>query len=326
MKKLFVKPGNANSFRISFRLYLNQMTYLKVLMISLTLLIVSSLLSSPTFALTIPSTETSNGSIGLQGTIPAPPPNQAATIATPVNGASFSQMPLNVSGLCPNNLLIKLFSNNVFIGSVNCNNGSYTIPVDLFSGQNDLVAIDYNALDQAGPDSNSVIVSFNDSQLAQFGSVVSLTSNYAERGSQPGSSLTWPFSLNGGVGPYAVSINWGDGSPTELLSEKFSGQFSVNHVYSKAGVYNVIVRASDNNHTQAFIEVVAIVSGAVVNLNQKSGNQNANLAANQKPQIIWWPIIALVPLIFITFWVGGRHQMYVLKKQFEKQRQELQNK
>ncbi len=277
-------------------------------------------------ALTIPAHQTSNGSIGLQGTIPSPPPSRSATIATPVSGASFTTMPVNVTGLCPSNLLIKIFSNNVFVGAINCQNGSYNIPVDLFSGQNDLVAIDYNNLDEAGPDSNSVIVNYNNIQLAKFGSVVSLTSNDAERGSNPGSTLTWPFSLTGGLGPYAVSVNWGDGSSTELLSEKFAGQFSVNHVYSKSGVYNVIVRASDSNHTQAFLEVVAVVSGAVINLNQKkSTNQSAQLAATQKPQIIWWPIIVLVPLIFITFWIGGRHQMYVLRHQLEKQREELQN-
>jgi hypothetical protein len=276
-------------------------------------------------ALTIPAHQTSNGSIGLQGTIPSPPPSQGATIATPVTGTSFTNMPVNVNGLCPNNLLIKIFSNNVFIGAINCQNGSYNIPVDLFSGQNDLVAIDYNNLDESGPDSNSVIVNYNNIQLAKFGSVVSLTSNDAERGSNPGSTLTWPFNLNGGVGPYAVSIDWGDGSPAELLSEKFAGQFSVNHVYSKAGIYNVVVRATDSNHTQAFLEVVAVVNGAVINLNQKKSTNQSQLVSNQKPQIIWWPIIILVPLIFITFWIGGRHQMYVLRRQLEKQREELQN-
>jgi len=301
------------------------MTYIKQFIVSVGLLmIVFSLLSTTALALTIPPTETSNGSIGLQGTVPAPPPSQAATITVPVNGASFTQIPLNVSGLCPSNLLIKLFSNNVFVGSTYCRSGSYTLPIDLFSGQNDLVAIDYNTFNQAGPDSNSVIVSFNDSQLAQFGTVVSLTSNYAERGTQPNTTLTWPFNLNGGVGPYAISINWGDGSPTELLSEKFAGQFSVQHNYSRAGIYKVIVRASDVNHTQAFIEVVAIVSGAVININQKPNSCSLIISHQQK--IVWWPILSLVILIFITFWIGGRHQIYVLKKQFEKQRQELQNK
>ncbi len=303
------------------------MLNLKNILISLiVILIVMTLNLYRVMALTIPAHQTSNGSIGLQGTIPSPPPSQPATIAIPLSGSSLTTMPVNVSGLCPSTLLIKIFSNNVFVGSVNCKNGSYTIPVDLFSGQNDLVAIDYNNLDEAGADSNSVIVNYNNIQLAKFGTVISLTSNDAERGSNPGSTLTWPFNLNGGVGPYAISINWGDGSPTELLSEKFAGQFNVDHIYSKAGVYNVIIRASDSNHTQAFLEVVAIVNGAVVNLNQKnSTNLNDQLASNHKPQVVWWPILVLVPLIFVTFWIGGRHQMYVLRKQLEKQREELQN-
>ncbi len=59
-----------------------------------------------------------------------------------------------MSGICPGDLLVKIFKNNVFAGSVQCKNGSYSIVIDLFSGQNELVARVYDALDQPGPDSN----------------------------------------------------------------------------------------------------------------------------------------------------------------------------
>src|SRR4051812_33675736 len=68
--------------------------------------------------------QTSSGSIGLQGTISTAPPTRGATITTPGNGASFNTTPITVGGLCPTGVLVKVFSNNVFVGSTVCQNGS----------------------------------------------------------------------------------------------------------------------------------------------------------------------------------------------------------
>ena len=55
-------------------------------------------------------------------------------------------------------MLVKLFKNNVFAGSVQCEDGSYSIKTDLFVGTNELVARVYDDLDQPGPDSNVLTV------------------------------------------------------------------------------------------------------------------------------------------------------------------------
>ena len=267
----------------------------------------------------IPSSETSNGSVGLVGIIPSPPPTQAATIVTPVNGASFTTLPINVNGLCPKSLLIKLFSNNVFVGSTVCSNGSYSIPIDLFSGQNDLVARDYDSLDQAGPDSNTVSVTFSDALLANFSSIVNLTSNYARRGADPNQVLDWPFILTGGTGPYAISIDWGDNSPIDLISTQFAGTIDTSHIYKISGTYTITVKATDKNNSQAFLQVVGVANGAVTNLNS-SQSQSNSVVYTQKTQIIWWPVLLMFPLILAAFWIGGKYQLTALRKQLEKQR------
>jgi hypothetical protein len=259
--------------------------------------------------------EQSSGSIGLQGTIASPPPKQAATIATPVNGASFNNIPITINGLCPSGLLIKIFSNNVFVGSEQCDHGSYSIQIDLFAGQNDLVARDYDALDQAGPDSNTVTVTFNDALTAQFGSRVSLTSPYAKRGVDPGSTLSWPIIISGGNGPYAVSVDWGDGAPTTLLSQPFTGTINITHIYKTAGVYTIIVKATDVNGTEAFLQLVGVANGAVQSsASAKSGGNTA------PPQAEWWPALAMIPLILAAFWVGQRHELFTIRRQLEKSR------
>jgi len=63
-----------------------------------------------------------------------------------------------------------------------------------------------------------VSVTYNDALFLQFGTHVSLSSVYAEKGAPPGQELDWPVVLSGGTGPYAVSVDWGDGSPTDLIS------------------------------------------------------------------------------------------------------------
>ena len=258
--------------------------------------------------------QTSSGSVGLQGEISTAPPTRGATIVVPSNGATFTSVPITVSGLCPTGLLVKIFANNIFVGSTYCANGSYSVQVDLFSGANDLVARVYDALDQAGPDSNTVRVTFNDAQFLQFGTHVTLTSDFAERGAPPTTELTWPIILSGGTGPYAISVDWGDGSPTDLISQSNQGTFTIKHTYKTAGIYKLVVKATDKNGGTAFLQLVAIASGA-----GQSNSGNGSTAIIQV-KVLWWPAVAMLPLVFAAFWVGRRHELYTLRKRLEQTR------
>lgn len=259
--------------------------------------------------------QTGTGSVGIQGTITKTPPRQGATITVPGNGAVFTTVPITVSGLCPRDTLVKIFSNNVFVGSTFCANGSYSVQISLFSGQNDLVARVYDALDQAGPDSNTVIVTFNDAQFLAFGTRIILSSIYAQRGAPPGQELTWPVTISGGTGPYAISVDWGDGSPTDLISQTTEGSFTLKHTYKNAGIYKVIIKATDKNGGTAFLQLVGQATGAGQN-NSKAGDG----AALVRTEVLWWPALLMVPLIFAAFWVGRRHELFSLRKQLEKSR------
>jgi len=280
------------------------------------------------FSLAMPATVTAlgssqnpqSGSVGLEGKISSPPPTQAATIATPGNGQTVSSTPITVSGLCKTGLLIKVFSNNIFVGSTTCVGGSFSLQADLFSGRNDLVARVYDALDQAGPDSNVVSVTFNDAKFAQFGTRVSLSSKYAQFGADPQQELDWPVILTGGVGPYAISTDWGDGSAPALQSEPFTGNVTIKHTYSSAGTYKVVVRATDANGTTAFLQLVGVASGTVGQGSAANVSLNKNGSPTTKTTVIWWPMLVMIPLIVATFWLGRRHELFALRKQLEKSR------
>lgn len=255
------------------------------------------------------------GSIGVEGIIPSAAPTRGATITTPRNGQTFNNNPITVSGLCPSGLLVKIFDNNVFVGSVMCVNGSYSLQIDLFAGRNDLVARVFDDLDQPGPDSEIVTVTLNDSQFNPFGvPQLLLTSNYAKRGANPGETLTWPIIISGGTPPYAISVDWGDGKTQDLISRDIAGTFTLQHVYDNAGTYTVTIKASDKNGLSAFLQVVAVANGAIT---QKPAEEE------QKEKVItrvlWEPAALFLPLIGIAFWLGRRYELASIRKHLERE-------
>lgn len=256
------------------------------------------------------------GAIGMQGSISSPPPSEAATIAVPSNGQTFTSLPITVSGLCPagDDLIIKLFKNGIFSGSAACENGSYSIQTDLFIGENELVARVFDALDQAGPDSNVVTVTYEDDSVGAVGRPT-LSSNYAKRGANPGETLVWPIDLSGGQGPYAFSVDWGDGTSPDLFSREFPGSFDIEHVYERPGVYNIIIKATDANGSPAFLQLVGVANGP---LSQEDVGEPVDTAATTTTRILWQPAAILIPFILSTFWLGKRYELKRIQNKIER--------
>jgi hypothetical protein len=268
------------------------------------------------------------GSLGLEGTVAGPPPSTAATIISPANTQTFTTTPITVSGLCTTGLLVKIFSNNIFVGSETCVKGSYSLQVDLFNGENDLITRVYDALDQQGPDSNVTVVHFIDAQFAQFATHVSLSSIYARRGATPGTELQWPIILSGGNGPYAISVDWGDGKATDLLSQSFPGTFTIEHIYDAAGVYNVVIKATDANNTNAYLQLVGVGNGVGTSpgTTTGTGSTTSNSGTTGTPKSItltWFLLLPIIPLAGLTFWLGSRYELSSIRRNLEKNRDEL---
>jgi hypothetical protein len=280
------------------------------------LILVSALILSVSFG-ALPAFAVQNpqaGSIGIQGTITANPPTRAPTIATPVTGASFGATPITVTGLCGNGTLVKLFSNNVFVGSTVCTNGSYSIQIDLFSGRNDLYAQDYDSLGQGSPTSNIVTVTFTPPSTITSLNLLLLTSSYAERGANPGSVLTWPITLSGGAGPYAISVDWGDGTPNTLMSEQFGGTFNLTHTYNSAGTYGITVKATDKNGQLAFLQLVGVANGAATS---NPSNSKSSGTTIREVVIVWIPAALTLIMLPVAFWLGRRYELSSLRKHLE---------
>jgi len=126
--------------------------------------------------------------------------------------------------------------------------------------------------------------------------------------------LSWPITISGGAGPYAISVDWGDKTNPDLISRVAPGEFNLDHVYKQAGVYNVIIKATDSKGTAAFLQVVGVGNGPI---QQSAGNTNTNQVITQT-KIIWWPLIIALILIIVSFWLGKRQQIEQIRIRLRK--------
>ncbi len=269
--------------------------------------------TAPTFN-PIPPPPPAPGSYALVASKTEPAPTTAATISTPANGGSFTSSPITVSGLCTTGLLVEIYDNGVLVGAIDCTSGSFSLQVSLFTGQNDLLATQYDDLGQASPDSNTVTVSYNNASFSAFGALITLTSNYARRAADPGQTLTWPLQLSGGTGPYAFSINWGDGTKPDLKSQALAGEVDISHVYNQAGIYHVTVTVTDVNGVSAFIQLVAVANGKPASTNGSTSKPKTVTVTT----VVWLPAVACMVLLLPTYWLGRRSQLVSLHKKLEK--------
>jgi hypothetical protein len=255
-------------------------------------------------------------SYSVYAAVPGPRPTAPAVITAPTNGQSFTTNPVTVEGTCPDKALIKVFTNGILVGSVICNKGKFTVPVDLVIGRNDLTALPFNALDEQGPTSPTVTVMLNAPPGGLgFSTELILQSVNYYRGTVPGTQITWPIEIVGGQAPYAVSIDWGDGT-SDLITRLAPGPFTVNHTYKKTGTgylnsFPLIIRATDAAGHTAYLQLTTIVNSAAAGASSKGGASPTSL----NRLLVIWPLWIVLLLMVISFWLGERREKRIMQKQ-----------
>lgn len=258
-----------------------------------------------------------SGSIGLTGVVAGKPPTVAAKIESPINNQHFSVTPITVSGTCPTNTLVEIFKNDIFAGSTICTDDEkFSVDIDLMFGENIIIAKVYDALNQAGPDSNHVTVYYDVlplqsaplTSIGLSGSQLILNTDAAVRGVFPDQNLSFPIDIIGGTPPYAVNIMWGD-SKNSVVSRNDNNTFNATHTYSKAGTYQISIQASDSNGRVAFITIAAIVNG------QPSVASTSTISTNTTNQLlILWPLYVCTIVAVISFFIGEKREKQVLTR------------
>lgn len=259
-----------------------------------------------------------SGSVGLTGVVPGKPPTTAATISKPTNGQHFSTSPVTVEGSCPANTLVELYKNDIFAGSTVCTDkGAYTLDVDLLIGENKLIARVYDALNQSGPDSNIITVYYDalppqSDSITPFnfgGNQLLLNTDAVFRGVFPDQTMTVPLDVLGGNPPYAINVEWGDAS-NKIVPRNDNATFNIDHIYKKAGTYQVTFQASDVGGRVAFLTVAAIVNGQ-----PDVATATTKPIATTGQLLLLWPIFTGAVAVVASFWLGEQREKRVLNKQ-----------
>lgn len=259
--------------------------------------------------------------------VAGPIPTTAPTISNLTNGARFvTADPITIKGSCPSGTLVKIFKNEVLAGAALCQGGAYQLQIDLFVGNNSLIARAYNTNDVASPDSAVVSAqlvppgaSLNGAdQLNVQGAPAGqfyMTSGVFHRGASVGETMNWSLTLAGGQPPYAVSVSWGDGK-TELYSPGDAHTVNISHAYSQPasarGSYTIVIHATDQAGNTSYLQLVAIVSGnspAAGIIGGVTGGYNHSAIIK-----VAWQLLAVAALLVLSFWLGEKRQYKLLRR------------
>lgn len=257
--------------------------------------------------------------IQVRATVLGDPPPYAAVITKPTDGQRFSSIPIDIEGTCPPDSIVKIFRNDVFSGSAVCSaSNTFALQSDLFVGKNTLKARVFNFADVEGPASDPVVVYYDkpaETPPTSTGlSQLFLVSEALYRAFFVGQEISWPVEIGGGLQPYAVSVDWGDGE-SDVLTLTKAGEFKITHTYAELGEYKgsyrVVIKASDSQGAKAYLEVVIIVSDirqATSTTTVTSEDMDSlTFWGNLYRQILFmWPIYITSLLMVSSFWLGQR--------------------
>ena len=232
--------------------------------------------------------------------------------------------------------VVTIWRSQTILGSVECVDGTFNIPVILYLGESNLIARTTNANGIYGPDSKKTRI-----QLKQPSKVTPLPEGVNQpitvedhtaatnQGGVSGLSLTSeaPFEvlpsskkasirvvMGGGQRPYVLQLKWGDGS-TESHTIDEPGTYEFNHVYTSHKSYSVYVGVRDV--LGAYTEYVyAVVSGTKTpttsNGGEKTNGSSTESTTKQSEPlrfvgIVWyyWIFIIFVALFLLSSYFFG---------------------
>lgn len=268
--------------------------------------------------------DSQQGQIQVNGLVAGPPPTQAAVINSPIGEQRFTNKTITVSGTCPNGTFVQIYKNSLFAGTVACSFGAFSLPVDLVLGRNDLVAKVIDNINQYGPDSSVVTLYLDiapgdevevggttEQSTATTASDLLLDVTKLYQGGLPNQKIKLDIKILGGVSPYAMYINWGDGK-TDLVLQSQAGEVTQFHSYDTPGNYQISIEATDAAKNKASIQTVAIINGEFkvsAPLILKDPEKALPLLATV------WQVYIVVVLAILSFSLGEKRMLRLQRKQ-----------
>jgi len=255
-----------------------------------------------------------------------------ATITSPKPNTRTTNAIIKVVGTCEPNATVVIRTNGTVAGSTHCSaEGTFQILIQLLPGRNELTALNYDSLGEVGPETPSVLVIFETDSgsppqppTPPLPSKPESCSTYvAPAVSQGGrarilvvcmpafmeSGKTYELGILiwGGIGPYAVSVDWGDpGIERSLYSFKTAGYHTLEFTYQRPGTYVASISLSDQTEYAAFTQAALVISGETSVFGITGSGSSLNTS--------WFysnvPLYLLLVMLVLGFWLGslyGKH-------------------
>jgi hypothetical protein len=285
--------------------------------------------------------------VQIGATVLGAPPVTGAKITTPLKKSKAKRALMSVQGSCPTDNVVAVYKNGVSAAATTCTNNAFAVTVQLSKGANTLQAQNYDALNQPGPATEQVEVAFEpdtEQEVAQpvvneptdiiiDEQIPTLPAPAPQPTEHPcyeepiqtgeplptvgllcvtrnifvGERLELPIVIAGGIGPYALSVDWADDTDAELYSFEKPGRHVIGHTFAKITVRSISLKLVDGNG--AAYQTQAVVS---VNKNDATGTTDqenpivevAETFLLEASVPVYWTVLAL----FAGFWVGDIFQ------------------
>jgi hypothetical protein len=305
---------------------------------------------------------TRNGQVNVTLTVPGTPPSTGAVITSPQTKSKVKKPLLQVTGTCPSGNIAAVYNNGQFAGSTIClTDNSFQATVQLRVGINTLQAQNYDDLNQSGPATSQIEVVFEpDNPALPIPAVVntadditldpsipdtlapqpsenpchapvdpeattelSLTVSCVTRNIFVGEKISLPISVLGGIGPYALSVDWGEGDSAQLYSLSKPGHHQLSHAYSVPRIKNISLLVADSSgQTYQLGTVISInddgsdeITAAGVSPFQNALNNLTGIWLEVSVPLYW-----AVVTLFLGFWVGDLFQRFLGTKKHVRRR------
>lgn len=251
-----------------------------------------------------------NNNITVSGVVPGPPPDTPPIINQPQTGDKFDKGLIDITGTIPGENIVEIYTNGIFAGAAGCVAGSFNGKINLIAGNNEIKARQVDNLNQRGPLSQPFSVSYLPKLIqSPLNSQFYLMPSAAYFGTLAGQNHNLQATLLGGQAPYAVHINWGDGS-YDLLSLTAAGPFEKAHKYQQSGCFVIEIKSTDAAGKEAFAQTVVVVGG------KTPADDGALSILRTSVLDDTWPLFVVGFSAVSLFWLGEAYELQSLKRRF----------
>ncbi|MDB5165723.1 MAG: hypothetical protein JWM00_613 [Candidatus Saccharibacteria bacterium] len=274
--------------------------------------------------------------VTVSAVVPGAAPTVGATITSPTDGATMTYQPtVQISGTCAPQTFVIVSSNASIVGSTICTSaGIFVLQVQLSLGVNVLTAKNYDDLNQPGPDTPAVTVTIVDKEkqatsaavnvrteslvspvlptvlltcdsyqaptISRSGDVPRVAVVCMSRSFEPKKQYTLGVITWGGSPPYALNIDWGDGSENTLLSLTSYGYKTVPFQYDNPGLYTITLKLTDKDGKTAYVQTTVRVNGETKPFFAGLRDSFFRISWFETPI----PLYSLAVALTLGFWLG----------------------